>query len=120
MVKCKTPKYIVKQANNGWMITYEKELELLDILKLISKKGNFKILITLKSGAKKWSQLEKLLDKKTLYNSLKELCEAGLIEPVVIKDSVTGSKAYALTDFGKLVLEKLEELAKSHDKVVKT
>jgi predicted transcriptional regulator len=41
---------------------------------------------------------------------MNEFIELGLVEPVLLKDSPKGSKAYVLTDFGRFVLEKLEEI----------
>ena len=83
---------------------------LLELLKKLSKTGNFRILRSLLEGPKRWSELEKIVDKKTLSFSINELIETGLIEPVLLKDSPKGSKAYVLTDFGRFVLQKLEEI----------
>ena len=83
---------------------------LLNLLKKLSKTGNFRILFALKEKPMRWSELEKIVDKKTLSFSINELVEIGLIEPVLLKDSPKGSKAYVLTDFGRFVLEKLEEI----------
>ena len=92
------------------MISYQ--MELLDLLKKLSKTGNFKVLITLIDGPKKWKDLEKIIDKKTLSQSIKELLKMKLIEPVIIYDSPTGSKAYELTPLGRYIVKKLEELEK--------
>jgi DNA-binding HxlR family transcriptional regulator len=82
------------------------------IIRRIAKKPNLLILFSLKSGPKKWSDFEKLMNKKYVHQGLRELAELGLVKPVVIEDSPIGSKAYVLTDFGRFVLEKLEEIEK--------
>lgn len=82
----------------------------LRLLKRISKSGNFRILTVLLDGPKRWSELEKVVDKKTLSFGINELIDAGLIKPILLEDSPKGSKAYVLTDFGRFVLEKLEEI----------
>ena len=88
---------------------------LLNLLKKITKTGNFKVLIALSKGSKRWSQLEKLTDKKTLSNSINELFQLGLIEATIIKDTPTGSKAYQLTPLGKKVVQLLEQIEKEFE-----
>ena len=84
--------------------------KLLGLMKKLSKTGNFRILIALSKEPQRWSDLEKVVDKKTLSHSINELVELGLVEPTLLKDSPKGSKAYVLTDFGRFVLQKLEEI----------
>ncbi|AGK60968.1 transcriptional regulator, HxlR family [Archaeoglobus sulfaticallidus PM70-1] len=88
---------------------------LLEILKKLSKTGNFKILIALNDGSKRWSQLEKLADKKTLSKSINELFDLGLIEATIIHDTPTGSKAYQLSPLGKKVVQLLEQIEKEFE-----
>ena len=80
------------------------------IIRRITKKPNLLILFSLKSGPKRWSDFEKLMNKKYVHQGLRELAELGLVKPIVIEDSPIGSKAYVLTDFGRFVLQKLEEI----------
>ena len=82
----------------------------LKILKKIAKTGNFRILLALSEGPKRWSDLEKVVDKKTLSYGINELVKLDLIKPTILDDSPKGSKAYVLTDFGRFVLRKLEEI----------
>jgi len=89
---------------------------LLNLLKKITKAGNFKLLIALSEGSKRWSQLEKLIDKKTLSNSVKELFRLGLIEATIIHDTETGSKAYQLSPLGEKVVILLKEIEKEFEK----
>jgi hypothetical protein len=46
---------------------------------------------------------------------MNEFIELGLVEPVLLKDSPKGSKAYVLTGFGRFVLQKLEEIERYSD-----
>ena len=88
------------------------------LLKKIVKTGNFKILLALFSGPKRWRDLEKIIvDKKTLSYGLDELIEAKLIKPTLLEDSPKGTKAYTLTDFGKFVLKKLDEIEEYIEKI---
>jgi DNA-binding HxlR family transcriptional regulator len=64
------------------------------------------------SGSKRWSQLEKIVDKKTLSNSINELFQLGLIQATIIHDTPTGSKAYELTPIGKKIISLIEEMEK--------
>lgn len=89
--------------------------DLLDLLKKLSKTGNLKILLTLNEGSKRWSQLEKITDKKTLSQSLNELFQLGLIEATIIHDTLTGSKAYQLSSLGKKVVKLLEQIGKEFE-----
>ncbi|AEA47883.1 winged helix-turn-helix transcriptional regulator [Archaeoglobus veneficus] len=82
------------------------------LVRKISKKPNLTILLALKSGSKKWSDLEKLLNKKYVYQGLKELLNLGLIEVVITHDTPTGSKAYQLTPLGKKIVQHIEEIEK--------
>ena len=71
------------------------------LIKKITKTGNLKILFSLAESSKKWSQLEKITDKKTLSKSIKELLDLGLIQVSITYDTPTGSKVYELTPLGK-------------------
>lgn len=63
---------------------------------------------------KRWSELRNVAkgDNKSLTNRMNEFLELGLVEPTLLKDSPKGSKAYVLTEFGRFVLQKLEEIEK--------
>ncbi|ADC66228.1 hypothetical protein Ferp_2097 [Ferroglobus placidus DSM 10642] len=86
------------------------------LIKKISKKPNITILFALKTGRKKWSELEKLLNKKYVHQGIKELLDLGLIQIVIIRDSPTGTKYYELTPLGKRIVELIEEMEKEFEK----
>ena len=91
----------------------------LSLLKKVSKTGNFRILLALLEGPKRWSDLEKVVDKKTLSYGINELIETGLIKPILLEDSPKGSKAYVLTEFGMFILKKLEEIERYLERLEK-
>lgn len=86
------------------------------LLKRIIKKSNLTILFLLKNSAKRWSELEKVIYKKDLHNSLRELFDLGLIQATIIHDTPTGSKAYELTSLGRKIVELIEEMEKEFEK----
>ncbi len=86
-----------------------------EIIKKISKKSNLTILLMLKDSPKRWSQLEKVIYKKNLYQSINELFDLGLIEATIVHDTPTGSKAYQLTPLGKKVVQLLEQIEKEFE-----
>ncbi|WP_290596662.1 MULTISPECIES: winged helix-turn-helix transcriptional regulator [unclassified Archaeoglobus] len=88
-----------------------QKVQLRDILESIAKAKGLELLKSLKSP-RRWSELREVArgDNKSLTNRMNEFIELGLVEPVLLKDSPKGSKAYVLTDFGRFVLEKLEEI----------
>ena len=85
------------------------------IIRKISKKSNLTILLALKNESKKWSDLEKLLNKKYVHQGLKELLDLGLIQITVIRDTPTGSKAYELTPLGRKIVQHIEEMEKEFE-----
>jgi len=94
-----------------WKTKFVLDIDKL-LIRKIAKKPNLLILFSLKSGPKRWSEFERLMNKKYVHQGLRELAELGLVKPIVLDDSPIGSKAYVLTDFGRFVLEKLEEIEK--------
>ncbi len=74
------------------------------------------ILLSLQSGIKKWSDFEKLINKKYVYQGLKELISNGLVQVTIINDTPTGSKAYKLTPLGKKIVQHIEEMEKEFEK----
>lgn len=86
------------------------------LLKLISKKSNLTILLSLQTGIKKWSDFEKLINKKYVHQGLKELISNGLVQTTIINDTPTGSKAYELTPLGKKIVQLIEEMGKEFEK----
>ena len=91
----------------------KQTVHLRDILESIAKAKGLELLRALKEP-KRWSELREVArgDNKSLTNRMNEFIGLGLVEPVLLKDSPKGSKAYILTDFGRFVLEKLEEIEK--------
>jgi len=83
-----------------------------DILNVLSKSRTLELMYALKEP-KKWDELRKIVrDPKTLSNRLNELYRLNLVTATIVFDKPRGSKAHVLTDFGRFVLEKLEEIEK--------
>ncbi len=93
-------------------MVYSTEL----LIKKISKKPNLTILLTLKTGRKKWSELEKLLNKKYVYQGIKELLDLGLIRITIVRDTPTGTKYYELTPLGEKIVQLIEEMEKEFER----
>ncbi len=93
------------------------KVQLRDILEAIAKAKGLELLRSLKSP-KRWSELREVAkgDNKSLTNRMNEFIELGLVEPVLLRDSPKGSKAYVLTDFGRFVLKKLEEIERYQER----
>jgi DNA-binding HxlR family transcriptional regulator len=91
-----------------------QKVQLRDLLESIAK--GLEVLKSLKHP-KRWSELREVAkgDNKSLTNRMNEFIELGLVEPVLLKDSPKGSKAYVLTGFGRFVLQKLEEIERYSD-----
>ncbi|WP_290624588.1 MULTISPECIES: winged helix-turn-helix domain-containing protein [unclassified Archaeoglobus] len=87
-----------------------KREHLLDFLDFVS----FKLLSELKGSPKTFTELFNVsgLSKRNFDRRIKELIELKLVDEVLIPDPKTGrkKKRYTLTDFGRFVLEKLEEI----------
>ena len=88
-----------------------QEVQLRDILESVAKAKGLELLKALRTP-KRWSELREVAkgDNKSLTNRMNEFIKLGLVEPTLLKDSPKGSKAYVLTDFGRFVLQKLEEI----------
>ena len=84
-----------------------------EVVRSISLAKGFELLLALKEP-RRWVELEKVAkgDKKSLNQRMNEFIKLRLVKPVLLEDSPKGSKAYVLTDFGRFVLEKLEEIEK--------
>jgi len=89
-----------------------KREHLFDFLDFVA----FRLLSEMKESPKSFTELFNVsrLSKKNFDRRIKELLELQLVEEVLIPDSRTGrkKKRYILTDFGRFVLEKLEEIEK--------
>ncbi len=87
-----------------------KREHLFDFLDFVA----FKILSEMKNSPKSFTELFNIsgLSKRNFDRRIKELIELELIDEVLIPDPNTGrkKKRYVLTDFGRFVLEKLEEI----------
>ncbi|RLI73405.1 transcriptional regulator [Archaeoglobales archaeon] len=82
------------------------------ILNLLSKSKTIELMYALKEP-KKWDELREIVkDPKTLSKRLNELYNLNLVTATVVFDKPKGSKAHVLTDFGRFVLQKLEEIEK--------
>ncbi len=87
-----------------------KREHLFDFLDFVA----FKLLSEMKDSPKSFTELFNTsnLSKRNFDRRLKELLELKLVEEVLIPDPKTGrkKKRYVLTDFGRFVLQKLEEI----------
>ncbi len=90
--------------------------EIYKLLKLLSKKSNLTILLSLKNGSKRWSDLSSILYPRDLHKGLRELIDNGFIEVTIIRDTPTGSKAYQLSPLGKKIVKLLEEMQEEFEK----
>jgi len=84
--------------------------------RILASLGKAKGLILFRSLAepRTWIELERIAkgDKNSVSRRIDEFIKLGLVKPVLLEDSPKGSKAYVLTDFGRFVLDKLEEIEK--------
>ena len=89
----------------------QKNAKVKEIIRSICLAKGFELLISLREP-KRWVELEKVAkgDKKSLNQRMNEFIKLGLVKPILLEDSPKGSKAYVLTDFGRFVLRKLEEI----------
>ena len=85
-----------------------------NVEKVLTSLGKAKGWLLFKSlkEPKTWIELERIAkgDKNSVSRRIDEFIKLGLVNPVLLDDSPKGSKAYILTDFGKFILEKLEEI----------
>ncbi|GEM_PF-712938 len=89
----------------------KKQITLREVLESLTRAKGVEVFKSLREP-KKWSELEKIVhgDKKSLNKRINEFISLGLVDSVLIKDTLKGSKAYVLTPLGLTVLQKLEEL----------
>lgn len=80
-----------------------------DFIKIVTKSQNLKILNALRSGKKRWSDFERILNKKQVSKALKELINLGLVRTVKHVRGLKEYNTYELTELGELVLEYLEK-----------
>ncbi len=80
-----------------------------DLIKIVTKSPNLKILNAIKSGKKRWSDFEKILNKRQVSEALKELIDLGLVKTVKHVRGLKEYNTYELTELGELVLEYLEK-----------
>ena len=81
-----------------------------EVIKVLSRSKTLELMYALQKP-KRWEDLKKIVrDPKTLSNRLNELYDLNLVTATVIFDKPRGSKAHVLTDFGRFVLQKLEEI----------
>ena len=87
-----------------------KREHLFDFLDFVT----FKLLLEMEESPKTFTELFKTsgLSKRNFDRRIKDLIELQLVDEVLIPDPSTGrkKKRYVLTDFGRFVLEKLEEI----------
>ncbi len=92
-------------------------LKFTEFLPEVIKPGSYEILKALKEGPKSWSDLEDIEDMNPakLARRLKELLNNGLVQIVIIHNRPTGTKAYEITDLGRKILTKLEEIEQIYE-----
>ncbi|RLI77578.1 hypothetical protein DRP05_09750 [Archaeoglobales archaeon] len=87
-----------------------KRTHLFDFLDFVA----FKLLSEMKNDPKTFTELFNVseLSKRNFDRRVRELIELKLAEEVLIPDNKTGrkKKKYVLTEFGRFVLQKLEEI----------
>ncbi|WP_048086601.1 winged helix-turn-helix transcriptional regulator [Ferroglobus placidus] len=81
-------------------------------LKKLMKPSNIKILFLLESGEKRWSELEKSLNKKQVSESLKELIDLRLVRAEERTRGLKTYKVYSLTKKGKALVKELKTILK--------
>jgi len=86
------------------------------LIRKITKKPILTILYALNEGPKRWSELEKLINKRYVHEGIRELLNLGLVEVELVFDTPTGSKAYQLSPLGKKVVQLLEQIEKEFEK----
>ncbi len=86
------------------------------LIRKLSKKPILLILFSLKSGPKRWSELEKLTNKRYVHESLRELFHLGLIEATILNDTPMGTKAYKLSPLGEKIVKLIEEMQEEFEK----
>lgn len=79
-------------------------------VKTILKSANLRILYALKDGKKRWSEFERLMNKRQVSDSLNELIRLGLVQTIEQQRGLQIYRIYILTPLGHKVLEKLEEI----------
>ena len=79
-------------------------------LKLLLKQSNLRLILALSEGPKRWSELEKIMNKRLVSESLKELIGLNVVGTEEHQKGLQKVNIYYLTDYGRLVLKKLEEL----------
>jgi|Deesub1362A_J573_1020465.scaffolds.fasta_scaffold01722_15 DNA-binding HxlR family transcriptional regulator len=79
-------------------------------IKTILRPANLKILYALKSEKRRWSELEKLMNKRQVSDALNELIDMGLVQTDEQRRGLQVYKLYNLTPLGLTALEKLQEL----------
>ncbi len=79
-------------------------------IKTILRPSNLKILFALKSGKKRWSELERLMNKRQVSDALNELIEMGLVQTEEYRKGLRVYRLYYITPLGLKVLEMLQEL----------
>ncbi len=80
-------------------------------VKTILKSANLRILYAVRDGKKRWSEFERLMNKRQVSDSLNELIRLKLIQAEEQHRGLQVYRVYSLTPLGQKVIEKLEELA---------
>jgi len=86
------------------------------LIKSVLKSANLKILDCIRQGKNRWSDFEKVLNKRQISEALNELIQLGLIRTKKQRRGLQEYNIYELTEAGKEVVKILEEL---EDKIKK-
>ena len=79
-------------------------------LRKVLKNANVKLLFLLENGEKRWSELERVLNKKQVSESLRELIEMQLVKAEERRRGLQTYKIYGLTKRGKKVVDELKKI----------
>ncbi len=85
------------------------------LVRKITKKPLLTILYALNESPKRWSELEKLTNKRYVHEGIKELINLGLVQIELIFDTPTGTKLYKLTPLGEKIVQLLQQIEKEFE-----
>jgi len=79
------------------------------MLRRILRTPNIRILLLIMSGKNRWSDFEKVMNKRQVSEALGELIELGVIKAIEKKKGLKTYHVYEITDLGKYLLRRLDD-----------
>jgi len=79
-------------------------------LRKLLKPANLKVLFLLESGEKRWSELERVLNKRQVSEALNELIELKLVKATEKRRGLQTYKTYGLTRRGEDLVKELKKV----------